>query len=54
MIIVIRDEGGRVAWNVDTQYGIDFLAGTVYWTDSDGGDHETPVENVVRILKGEI
>ncbi len=50
MKIVIRDEGGYVAYEVNEEYGIDFCDGYFWWTDTDYNDHKTPVENLVRVI----
>lgn len=50
MTIVIRDEGGYVAYEVAEEYGFEFCDGYVYWTDAEYEDHRTPIANVVRII----
>ena len=50
MKIVIRDEGGYVAYEVAEEYGFEFADGYVWWTDVCDDDHKTPIENLVRII----
>jgi len=50
MKIVIRDEGGYVAYEVAEEYGFEFCDGYVWWTDACDDDHKTPIANVVRII----
>ena len=51
MIITIRDGGGMTCYEVNQEYGIDFLGGLVYWTELENGeDHQTPVDNIVSIM----
>ena len=50
MKIVIRDEGGYVAYEVADEYGFEFVGGYVWWTDACDDDHKTPIANVVCIV----
>ena len=46
VIITARDKVGAYAVEVDPQYGMAFLDGKVYFTDTNGKDYDIPIEEI--------
>lgn len=49
MYITYRDEVGGVTVEVHPEYGISFLEGKVFFTDTNGKDYKISVDAVVEI-----
>ena len=54
MFITYRDSIGIIAIDIDTQYGIDFNDGYCYFTDCNGEDYKIPINDIIRINKGDV
>lgn len=51
MIVTYRDNLGVVSVKIDDEYGISFDDCFAYYTDKNGTDHKTNIENLIIIVK---